>query len=46
MHINSISVSVANRLNIVFVICKVVTMLTIIITGLVRIGQGLAFFIE
>ncbi|CAF1062901.1 unnamed protein product [Adineta steineri] len=40
MNINSISVSAANRLNIVFVICKVLTMLTIAIIGFVRIGQG------
>ena len=41
ININSISVSVANRLNIVFVICKVSTIMTVIIAGLVRIAQGL-----
>ena len=41
ININSISVSAANRLNILFVICKVLTILTVIIAGLVRIGQGL-----
>jgi len=44
ININSISVSVANRTNIVFVICKVLTILTIIIASLVRIGQGLFSF--
>ena len=44
ININSISVSAANRLNILFAICKVVTILTVIIVGLVRIGQGLFFF--
>ncbi|UJR36528.1 hypothetical protein I4U23_029249 [Adineta vaga] len=40
ININSLSVSAANRLNIVFVICKVLTIMTVIIAGLVRIGQG------
>ncbi|CAF4880580.1 unnamed protein product, partial [Rotaria sp. Silwood1] len=40
MNINSLSVSASNRLNIVFVICKVSTILTVIVAGLVRIGQG------
>ena len=40
VNINSLSVSVANRLNILFVVCKVSTILTVIIAGLVRIGQG------
>lgn len=40
MKINSISATAANRLNIFFVICKVSTILTVIIAGLVRIGQG------
>ncbi|CAF4745295.1 unnamed protein product [Rotaria sp. Silwood1] len=40
ININSLSVSAANRLNIVFVICKVFTILTVIIVGLIRIGQG------
>ena len=44
ININSISVSAANRLNIIFVICKVVTILTVIIFGLVRIAQGLFCF--
>jgi len=44
ININSLSVSIANRANIVFVICKVLTILTIIIAGLVRIGQGLFLF--
>lgn len=43
MNINSISVSVANRINIIFVVCKVFTMVIVIITGLVRIGQGFVF---
>jgi L-asparagine transporter-like permease len=43
VNINSLSVSVANRLNIFFVVCKVLTILTVIIGGLVRIGQGLFF---
>jgi L-asparagine transporter-like permease len=43
MNINAISVSAANRLNIIFVISKVVTILTVIIVGLVRIAQGLIF---
>ncbi|CAF4558375.1 unnamed protein product [Rotaria sp. Silwood1] len=33
-------VSAANRLNIMFVICKVVTILTVIVVGIVRIAQG------
>jgi L-asparagine transporter-like permease len=41
MNINSISVTAANRLNILFVICKVLTILTVIIGGFVRLGQGL-----
>ena len=45
INVNSISVSVANHLNIVFVICKVLTILTIVIAGFVRIGQGLSFFL-
>ncbi|CAF0777144.1 unnamed protein product [Rotaria sordida] len=40
INVNSLSVSAANRLNIVFVICKVLIILTIIIVGLIRIGQG------
>ncbi|CAF3922686.1 unnamed protein product [Adineta steineri] len=40
ININSISVSAANRLNIIFVICKVSTVAIVIIAGLVRIGQG------
>jgi L-asparagine transporter-like permease len=44
ININSISVSAANRLNIIFVICKVLTIVTVIIAGLVRLGQGLLFF--
>ncbi len=43
ININSLSVSVANRANIIFVICKVLTILVIIIAGLVRIGQGMLF---
>ncbi|CAF1122816.1 unnamed protein product [Rotaria sordida] len=38
--INGISVTAANRLNIIFTISKTVTILVIIIGGLVRIGQG------
>jgi len=45
ININSLSVSVANRANIVFVISKVLTILTIIIAGLVRIGQGLFYIL-
>ena len=41
VNINSLSVSAANRLNIIFVICKVVTILAVITAGLVRIAQGL-----
>jgi solute carrier family 7 (L-type amino acid transporter), member 9/15 len=41
ININSISVSAANRLNIIFVVCKVSTIMTVIIAGLVRIAQGL-----
>ena len=44
ININSISVSTANRLNIVLVMCKTLTILTVIIAGLVRIGQGLLMF--
>jgi hypothetical protein len=44
ININSISVSAANRLNIIFVITKVLTILAVIIGGLVRIGQGLFLF--
>jgi L-asparagine transporter-like permease len=44
VNINSISARAANRLNIVFVICKVLTILTIVIVGFVRIGQGLFSF--
>jgi amino acid transporter len=44
ININSISVTGANRLNIIFVISKVLTILTVIIAGLVRIGQGLLLF--
>jgi len=44
ININSISVSAANRLNIIFVISKVLTILTVIVAGLVRIGQGLSLF--
>ena len=40
ININSISATAANRLNIIFVICKVTTILTVIIAGLVRIAQG------
>ncbi|CAF4892156.1 unnamed protein product, partial [Rotaria socialis] len=40
INVNAISVSAANRLNIIFVICKVLTIMTVIIVGLVRIGQG------
>jgi len=39
---NSYSVSIANRANVLFVIFKVATVVTIIIAGLVRIGQGLS----
>jgi L-asparagine transporter-like permease len=46
MNINCISVSAADRLNIIFVICKVVTILTVIVAGLVRIGQGLLSFVR
>ncbi|CAF1017870.1 unnamed protein product [Rotaria sordida] len=41
ININSISVSIANRLNIIFVICKVLTILTVIIIGVIRLGKGL-----
>jgi hypothetical protein len=41
MNINSISVTAANRLNIIFVICKLVTIFTVMIGGLVRLGQGM-----
>ena len=44
ININSISVSAANRLNIVCVMCKTLTIVTVIIIGLVRIGQGLFMF--
>ncbi|CAF2685034.1 unnamed protein product [Rotaria sp. Silwood2] len=40
ININSISVAAANRLNIIFVISKVLTILTVIIAGLIRIGKG------
>ncbi|CAF1289956.1 unnamed protein product [Adineta ricciae] len=40
INVNSLSVSAANRLNILFVICKISTIVTVIIAGLVRIGQG------
>ncbi|CAF3601899.1 unnamed protein product [Rotaria sordida] len=40
ININSISVSIANRLNIIFVICKVLTILTVIIIGVIRLGKG------
>lgn len=40
INVNSLSVSIANRLNIVFVVCKVLTIVTVIIAGLIRIGQG------
>ena len=39
--INAISVSAANRLNIVIVACQVTTIIVVIIVGLVRIGQGI-----
>ncbi|CAM4956179.1 unnamed protein product [Rotaria socialis] len=38
--VNGISVTASNRLNIIFVISKTVTILAIVIGGLVRIGQG------
>ena len=44
ININSYSVSIANRLNIVLVISKTFTILTVIIVGLVRIAQGLLLF--
>ncbi|CAF4864026.1 unnamed protein product [Rotaria sp. Silwood1] len=40
ININSISVSLANRLNIIFVISKVSTILIVIIAGLIRMGKG------
>ncbi|UJR18649.1 hypothetical protein I4U23_005557 [Adineta vaga] len=39
-NVNIWSVTAANRLNIVFTLCKMMTILVIIIAGLVRIGQG------
>ncbi|UJR38710.1 hypothetical protein I4U23_031375 [Adineta vaga] len=39
-NVNAFSVTAANRLNIMFTICKMVTILVIVIAGLVRIGQG------
>jgi hypothetical protein len=39
--VNAISVSAANRLNIVIVACQVTTIIVVIIVGLVRIGQGI-----
>lgn len=44
--INAISVSAANRLNIVIVACQVTTILVVVIVGLVRIGQGIFVSIE
>ncbi|CAF1418645.1 unnamed protein product [Adineta ricciae] len=38
-NVNAFSVTAANRLNIVFTLCKVVTILVIVTAGLVRIGQ-------
>ncbi|CAF3775299.1 unnamed protein product [Rotaria magnacalcarata] len=40
VNINSLSVSAANRLNIIFVVCKVLTVMTVIIVGFIRLGQG------
>ena len=40
--INSCSATLANRLNIVFVVFKTLTISTVIIGGLVRLGQGLS----
>lgn len=40
MNINSISASAANRVSVVFTICKVTTILTVIIFGFIRMGQG------
>ncbi|CAF4125391.1 unnamed protein product, partial [Adineta steineri] len=37
---NALSVSASNRLNIVFVTCKIITILVVIVAGLVRIAQG------
>ena len=39
--VNSISVQIANRLNMVFVLLKVVTIVTIIVVGVIRLAQGL-----
>ena len=39
--VNAISVSAANRLNIVIVAIQVTTILVVIIVGIVRIGQGI-----
>jgi hypothetical protein len=41
ININSISATAASRLNMIFVVCKLLTIFTVIIGGLVRIGQGL-----
>ncbi|CAF2178581.1 unnamed protein product [Rotaria magnacalcarata] len=40
-NVNALSVTVANRLNIIFVILKTIIILVIVIGGLVRIGKGL-----
>ena len=45
MDINSINVSAVNHLNILFVIDKIVTILTDIGFGLVRLAQGLFVWI-
>ncbi|CAF0938792.1 unnamed protein product [Adineta ricciae] len=39
-NVNAFSATTANRLNIVFTLSKVVTILVIVTAGLVRIGQG------
>ncbi|CAF1101483.1 unnamed protein product [Rotaria sp. Silwood1] len=40
ININCISVSAANRLNIIFVISKVSSILVVVIAGLIRMGKG------
>ncbi|CAF3947436.1 unnamed protein product [Rotaria magnacalcarata] len=42
-NVNALSVTVANRLNIIFVILKTIIILVIVIGGLVRIGKGLLY---
>lgn len=39
--LNAVSVLAANRLNIFFTICKVTTILIIVVTGIIRLGQGM-----